>query len=112
MLIERRLLEHIGPGSAGVGSQHGSHATVWSYANGSVDVVGSLSVLLYGFIVSGDCASVMNGTPTFTRPFSRLPARSSVGDTLRGFVRRSWSNRSGDRLATLLLQLRPAPRVR
>ena len=88
-LIERMLLGHIEPGSAGVESQHGLHATAWSHANGSVYGVGSLSGLLDGFIVSGDCASVMNGAPTFTKPFSRLPAHSSVGGTSRGFVRRA-----------------------
>ncbi len=51
MLIERMLLGYMGPGSVGIESQHGLHATVSSHANGSVDGVGSLSALLDSFIV-------------------------------------------------------------
>jgi hypothetical protein len=89
MLIERTLLGHIAPGSGGEESQHGSHATVSSHANGLADGVGLSSGLLDGFIVSEDCAFVMNGEPTSTKPFFRLPAHSSVGGTSRGFVRRT-----------------------
>ena len=64
-----------------------------SHANGSVNGLMSLSGLLDDLIVSEDCASVMNGAPTFTRPFFRLPAHSSVGGMSRGFVKCSKCSR-------------------
>lgn len=49
-----------------------------------VNGVRSLSGLLGGFIDSRGWASVMNGAPTFARPFSHLPAHPSVGGRSRG----------------------------
>lgn len=66
-MTERTLLGHVGFGSSGVASRCGSHARVWSRTNRSVEGLGSLNGFLDGFIVSGDCASMMEGAPAVTR---------------------------------------------
>jgi hypothetical protein len=73
MLIEPTLQEHIGPGCAGEGSQRELHATGSSHAKGSADGVGLLNVPSGGYPVFADCAFVMNGEQTSTKPFFRWP---------------------------------------
>jgi hypothetical protein len=70
-------------------SQLVSRATAWSHANGLAGGVGSSREPWVGYTASADCAFDMSDEQTCTRRSCRFAARSSVGGTSRGFVRRS-----------------------
>lgn len=87
MPIERMLREPIGLGCATGASQLVSRAMAWSRGKGSADGGGSSSAPWVSYTAFADYVYDMSGEQTSTRRSFHLPARSSVGDMLNGFVR-------------------------